>query len=227
MGAAAGGQVAALRWLREAGCSWATSGPNSIAVHGAKSGSVEVMQFLHEQGVQFDEIAMVSAAAGGHLPVCVFLRSVQCPWNDMCCNAAAHWGHVQVLRWLRMQGCPCKRTDLARWAGAGGIIASLAFVAAAVAPARRARALQIMLQYAGSNNQLATAQWLRAEGAAWPAMLRCVVNIGTQHSIAVWSGAVLEWARAEGCTAPTHVQNGAAPAQNVPVQNDAQAAPIV
>jgi hypothetical protein len=227
MGAAAGGQIAVLRWLREVGCAWATSGPPKlrIATAAAEGGSVEVMQFLHEQGVPFDESAMVSAAAGGHLPVCKFLGSLQCPCNEMCCNAAAHWGHVQVLQWLCRQGCPCKPGDLARWAGTGGSIATIAHVAAAAAPARRARALQLMLNYAGGHNHLAAAQWLRAQGAEWPAVLRCTVRFGAQQTVAVWSGSVLEWARAEGCTAPTHVENGAAPAQNVPAPAQNGAAP--
>jgi hypothetical protein len=56
--------------------------------------------------------------------------------------------------------------------------------------------LTAMLNAAGSHGHLAAAQWLRQQGAAWPAVLR--VNRDYW-----WSGAVLAWARAEGCTSPT------------------------
>jgi hypothetical protein len=51
--------------------------------------------------------------------------------------------------------------------------------------------LSDMLNEAGSHNQLAAAQWLKEQGAQWPAVF------GWQR----WSDEVLEWARAEGCTA--------------------------
>jgi hypothetical protein len=51
-----------------------------------------------------------------------------------------------------------------------------------------------MLDYAGANNKLAAAKWLREHGAAWP-------TVFTQRR---WTGAVLEWAVAEGFTPPTN-----------------------
>jgi hypothetical protein len=52
-----------------------------------------------------------------------------------------------------------------------------------------------MLRYAGAHNHLRAAQWLRQHGADWPAALNCHVDVE-------WEDDVLEWARAEGCTAP-------------------------
>jgi hypothetical protein len=51
------------------------------------------------------------------------------------------------------------------------------------------------LKYTGTHNQLQAAQWLRQRGAQWPAVL-C-------NGYGEWTGVVLAWARAEGCTSPT------------------------
>jgi hypothetical protein len=218
MGAAAAGQLTALRWLREAGCSWSTSGPpeRCIAIAGAKSGSVEVMQYLQEQSVPFDYMAFLFAVAVGSLPVCKFLRTVGCPWSKLYCYVAAHHGHVEVLQWLFELGCSYEIADMARWAGTGGSVAVMALIEAAVPADARSSALRHMLLLAGGSSHLAAAQWLRAQGAEWPPVLRCTIYVGAQQGFVVWSGDVLAWARAEGCTSPTQVQNGAAPVQNVP-----------
>jgi hypothetical protein len=222
MVASAKGKAAAMRWLREAGTPWGTSALKSVVQYGATSGSVEMMQFPHAQGLPFDGITMLCAAVKGSLAVCEFLRSVQCPWNEDCCNAAVSCGHAHVLQWLLAHSCPNNADELLRRAGSNGSIAIIALLAASAHP--RWRALRLMLQYAGGHSHLVAAQWLRAQGAEWPAVLDCVCYLsGT--SITVWSGDVLAWARAEGCTSPTHVQNDPAPAQNDPVQNGAAPAP--
>jgi hypothetical protein len=181
-----------------------------------------VMQYLQEQGVPFDETTMRAAAAEGHLPVCMFLRSAQCPWNAECCYAAAHHDHAEVLEWMLRQTCPGDSGEVLRRAAASGSSATIAFLAGILTPHRRAAALQMMLNYAGGHKHLSAAQWLRAQGADWPTAL-CCMRYPHRESVAVWSGDVLAWARAEGCDSPTHVQNvpghaqnGAAPAQNVP-----------
>jgi hypothetical protein len=60
--------------------------------------------------------------------------------------------------------------------------------------AARTALLAVMLRAAGANGKVAAAQWLRAQGAAWPARLQYTFN----HKQQQWSGAVLEWARSEG-----------------------------
>jgi hypothetical protein len=58
-----------------------------------------------------------------------------------------------------------------------------------------ARMLRQMLSIAGAHSKLAAAKWLRAQRAAWPAVL-CWNGIA-------WPTDALAWARAEGCTSPT------------------------
>jgi hypothetical protein len=51
-----------------------------------------------------------------------------------------------------------------------------------------------LLDYAGAYEHLAAAKWLRQKGAAWPTVFK------RRHC----SGAVLQWAIAEGFTPPTN-----------------------
>jgi hypothetical protein len=64
-----------------------------------------------------------------------------------------------------------------------------------VEPAASAAQLTHVLNVAGANNKLRVAKWLRQQGAEWPEELR--INPFS------WKGNVLQWARDEGCTAPT------------------------
>jgi hypothetical protein len=52
--------------------------------------------------------------------------------------------------------------------------------------------LSKMLDKAASVNKLAAAKWLREQGAEWP----------TVFAWSPWSGAALQWAKAEGCIIP-------------------------
>jgi shikimate 5-dehydrogenase len=60
-----------------------------------------------------------------------------------------------------------------------------------------------MLSSAGHNNKLAAAQWLRQQGADWPAVLVHNVHVAS-HTIAMpWPTKAVAWAREQGCTSPT------------------------
>jgi hypothetical protein len=58
-----------------------------------------------------------------------------------------------------------------------------------------------MLNVAGANGHLAAAQWLHAQGAAWPAIL--YYESAEDNTREYWSGETLAWARQQGCDAPT------------------------
>jgi hypothetical protein len=54
--------------------------------------------------------------------------------------------------------------------------------------------LTLPLNAAGAKSHLHAAQWLRQQGAEWPATLK--------HRSRHWSAEAVAWARREGCTAP-------------------------
>jgi hypothetical protein len=186
-----------LQQLRQHGCPW---DDNEIGIKAARSGNVQMLQWLSEQGIVFNERTIGSAASCGHIAACEYLRfTEQCPWNTHVCMSAAEANHLDVLVWLREHGCPCDDQPVSLLAARGGSVEVMSYMLEQLQQldaAIRTVLLLVMLAIAGANNQLVAAQWLRAQGAVWPAVLRYPVN-GEQQQ---WRGAVLEWARSEGCT---------------------------
>jgi hypothetical protein len=168
---------------------------DAVVIGAAHSGSVAKLQWLHSAlGCSFDEFTMRTAAGSGQLSACQYLLSVGCPWNASACKWAACGSHIETLRWLHESGCPWDAAAISSEAARAGRMEGMAYLQQQ--GVLTATAMTHMLLLAGVHNQLAAAQWLKQEaGAEWPPVLQW-----RQRS---WQGTVLEWARAEGCTAPT------------------------
>jgi hypothetical protein len=193
-GAALAGAASKLHWL----CTVQQHELNhNVAVFAALGGNVEVFELLQQQGCAFSAKLCSSAASFNRLPVLQYLRSQDCPWTAETTDEAARSNSVDCLRWARDNGCPCDDAALCATAAKAGSVDVLAYLQEE-GLLSSAELLSELLLAAGACKELAAAQWLRAQGAAWPAVLRLGNNCTT-----AWSGAVLEWARAEGCTAPT------------------------
>ena len=161
----------------------------------ARCNQLAVVQFLRAQGCPWDSCVYNMVARRGDLGLCAFLHAEGCPWSTRACNEAAVNGHADTLRWLREHGCPwtVKRVYLS--AAQGGSLAVMTYLQEQ-GVLSTAAVLVEMLNVAGAYNNIAAADWLRQQGAEWPAVL----HYGRQP----WSGDALLWARAEGCTSPTH-----------------------
>jgi hypothetical protein len=190
--AAASGRLEVLRWAREHRCDWDA---RTILCTAVSSGSVEVAAWVKQQeGVAVTSLAMAEAAKHGYTAVCEYLLEQQCPCDTRACWLAAHNDHMHTLRWLREHGCPMP-AQIHVAAAESGSVEVMAYLRAEGLLAD-ARKLTCMLNCTGAHNQLAAAQWLRAQGAEWPARLR---YMGAMP----WSLMALAWARAEGCRSPT------------------------
>jgi hypothetical protein len=146
---------------------------------------------------------MQAAAKGGQLLMCQYLRSIECAWDASVCDVAASKGHASVLQYLHEHGCPWSNNDIAMLSARSGSIDTMAYVLehTVLQHDNLNVILTDMLRTAGALDHLAAAKWLRHEqGAQWPALLNVwAVTAGdTKH--VQWSGEVLAWARAEGCT---------------------------
>jgi hypothetical protein len=169
----------------------------------AVSGSVPLLQWLRSQSVAYTEHTMAGAAAGGHEELCQFLLTEGCPWSAHVTLTAARYGQLPVLHWLLWHDCPYHVVKMCAAAAIGGSVCVIRhlrqhFIAQVTHPA----VLTLMLQAAGAHDQLETAQWLRAQGAGWPAVLK--FRVTDAHTARVWYGETLDWARSEGCTSPLH-----------------------
>jgi hypothetical protein len=194
IGAAEGGHLAALKYLRSEGCVW---NAEYIACDAAVGGSIEVVEWLRQQpGIHMNADVMAAAAGTGRVAMCQYLRSVGCEWNASVCNAAAAYGEVNMLRWLRERGCPCDVGEVCTTAARFGVSRIFDYVLEQ-GDVLSAELLTEALNCAGVHSHLQSAQWLRAHGAQWPAVLGDDDDYPTQ-----WSGESLAWARAQGCTSP-------------------------
>ena len=86
----------------------------------ARGGHLEVLQWLHANGCPWDKYTCSSAAAGGHLEVLQRLRASGCPWDERTRTLAAGGGHLELLQWARENGCPWNRNERVMMANIGG-----------------------------------------------------------------------------------------------------------
>jgi hypothetical protein len=104
--AAAGNNLATLRWLHENGCPGALCDDSSIAA--ARCGSVDIMLYMQQQGVQWsDELLTLmpnTAGAFRHLAAVQWLRQQGAQWPLVLRVCDKRWGR-DVITWARQEGC--------------------------------------------------------------------------------------------------------------------------
>ncbi|WZN64194.1 putative ankyrin repeat protein [Chloropicon roscoffensis] len=109
MGAAIGGRLEALKWLRDQDppCPWDAG----TCAYAAAGGHLDVLKFLRAQDppCPWIEDTCAYAAKGGHLEILKWLRAQdpRCPWSELTCAWAALGGHLDVLKWARSQDPAC------------------------------------------------------------------------------------------------------------------------
>jgi hypothetical protein len=215
-GAAAGaGDLEQLKWLHQHGATL-HSFTTLDAAGSPYGGVVSIFEWLQQQQQQQEEQqqqqqeeqqqrfeltchVMSKAAEYGHLSLCQWLHNAGCPWDSSACRNAVDGGYLEVLRFLHDNGCP--------WDG------GLILYNAVIATHNNASMLQYLweqglqlnaaklteyLNYAGTNNKLESAKWLREKGAQWSDVLQ-------DPDGDIWYDNMVAWARAEGCTAPVGV----------------------
>ncbi|QDZ22927.1 hypothetical protein A3770_09p54450 [Chloropicon primus] len=106
-GAAGGGHLELLEWLRSEGHGfnvWTCS-------YAARGGHLDVLKWLRSQDppCPWNKRTCEYAARGGHLHVLQWARSQDppCPWDEVTCWGAAEGAHLDVLQWARSQDPPC------------------------------------------------------------------------------------------------------------------------
>jgi hypothetical protein len=187
--AASRGDQPMLQWLRKQGCPWKLS---SVCDRAAGSGNVELMKWLR-RGVVFDAVTMRCAAERGQLSMCQYLREQQCPWSATACEEAAEHSHTETLIWLHENGCPWVVDGVCMAAAHSGSTDTMSYIVEQECVSTEL--LTNMMRAAGADSKLVAVKWLRQQGADWPAVL--------QYCGRSWCGAILLWARQQGCTSKT------------------------
>jgi len=104
VGAAAGGHVHILQWMRTCTPPWPWNG--TTFANAAHRGHWGVLRWLQTQGCPLHKRVCAAAAAGGHLEILQWLRQQNCPWDGEVYVVAAKNGHLKVMQWAREYGCP-------------------------------------------------------------------------------------------------------------------------
>lgn len=131
-GAAAGGHVSVLQWMKDQsllnddnvyvwpaavreGCfnvlQWLVDNgfTNTRRAMGTavRDGRVDILQWARNHGVLMLTAETCSlAACCGRLEVLQWLRENECPWDFYTISAAQHNVHASIVQWARENGCP-------------------------------------------------------------------------------------------------------------------------
>ena len=74
----------------------------------AEAGDVALFHYVHDHysdGSEWSEYTCACAAEGGSLEILQYLRDNGCPWDENTCLYSAEKGHFHVTRWAIEHGC--------------------------------------------------------------------------------------------------------------------------
>ncbi len=76
-----------------------------ICAYIAGSGSLEMLQWAHENGYMWNERTCMYASANGHLSCLIYAHKYKCPWTVLICDKAAENGHLDCLIYAHKNNC--------------------------------------------------------------------------------------------------------------------------
>jgi len=152
----------------------------------AKSGRLEVVQWLHSNGLQPDASMGAAAARSGHLEMLTWMHMKGCPLNDLTFVYAAYGGDFDVLKWLHEKECPL-HGDVCDMVAFGGNLEALQW-----ALDQGCEWDASTCAYAAESGHLNILQWAREKGCEWGAST-CFAAAQNGYLD------VLKWAHEAGC----------------------------
>jgi hypothetical protein len=200
--AAREGDLAVLRWAVLRGAPLGLHSTHWVAAHG----DIELLQLLRP--IEGWYRACSGAARTGRLDVLQWLRQNGAYWDEETCGLAAEFGHLELLKWAHSQGA-CFPLSITTMAARGGHLETLrwllqharAWPERSLCPEAASRGdlamLKLVRQYGAMDEEvcdraalgghLQLLQWARQNGAPWDiGCTRAAVAGGHMH--------VLQWA---------------------------------
>jgi hypothetical protein len=123
----------------------------------------------------------------------------------MQCSSAVE-GHFNTLSYMHERGWPWDAVRACELAAASNSVDIIKYIAQQDSLVFTAAQLTKMLNAAGANDRLEAAQWLREQGAEWPAVLIHNDHYGEHAMRSTWRALTLKWARDKGCTSSINHQ---------------------
>jgi hypothetical protein len=159
--AANNGNLEVLQWGQGSGYKLETMSEKGDIADVAWSRHLEVVKYLRQIGISWDEETCANAAAHGHLELLKWARTNQCPWNVKTCAEAAAGGHLELLKWARTNQCPWN-VKTCTYAAMNGHLKLLKWARANQCP----RDVKTCT-YAASNGHLELLKWARTNQCPW------------------------------------------------------------
>lgn len=94
-------RLAAMKWLRAAGCPW----NSHTTTNAAKNGFLALLKYAHTNGCPVSAYSAAYAAENGHIHILDYLGSF-IRFDPLVCKYAAKGGQLETLMWLRENGAP-------------------------------------------------------------------------------------------------------------------------
>eukprot|EP00026_Physarum_polycephalum_P019740 Phypoly_transcript_21899.p1 GENE.Phypoly_transcript_21899~~Phypoly_transcript_21899.p1 ORF type:complete len:209 (+),score=34.27 Phypoly_transcript_21899:74-628(+) len=96
------GNLEALKYVHEKGCTWKDTECEIAATHG----HVAMLKYAHENGCSWHASTCSAAAAGGHLDCLRYAHENGCAWDEKTTLHAFKRGNLDCLRYALENGCP-------------------------------------------------------------------------------------------------------------------------
>ena len=195
---ARGGNLDAVRWLRNKGCPWKGSLFRGIKLNActgaAEGGHLDVLQWLREEGCPWDKESCAAAAEGGHLNVLQWIREHGLTWDEQTCSGAAKGGHLNILKLLRENGCPWNEKTCYR-AAEGGHLDELKYLHENGCPWDK-----YMCRSAAKGGHLDVLKYAHENACPWNEYTFTCAACGGHVD-------VLKWMRKEGCPTSDEIED--------------------
>ena len=87
----------------------------AVKIH-AHEKALEVLQWLHNQNIPWDENTCIASAEKGNLNALKFARLNDCPWDKNCLIKAIKHHHYEVVEYCLQNSCPLGTSDICYYA---------------------------------------------------------------------------------------------------------------
>ena len=104
--AANNGNLEVLQWGQGSGHELETMFKKGDIADVAWEGHMEIVKYLRQLGISWDEDTCAHAAVSGYLELLKWARLKKCPWNEDTCSLTALNEHLELLKWARANQCP-------------------------------------------------------------------------------------------------------------------------
>ena len=101
-----------------------------ISHYAIRGGSMEMLEWMSEQGAEFDRYAMWSAVEFGHVNMLQYMKERGSPLEHSLTGTAAYHGQFAALQWLIAEGCGHNVASIGDSAATAGCVAMMRWLSA-------------------------------------------------------------------------------------------------